>query len=151
MSNTFVHASERNLLRLEQSISGIEQEHAQRFSVQRAHFRAEKFIHQLRRIDLFARDFFLAIRSPSLNAAASCTALAEPMPRIFLSSLADVRVRPLSVLYFSKISPPTSTAFFTAHARPQQNRDQFTIRQGRRLRALIASRADDLPPAAREF
>src|SRR5437764_602264 len=61
---------------------------------------------------IFSREIFsFAIRSPSLNAAASCTALAGPMPRIFLSSLADVRVRPLSVLYFSKISPPTSTAF----------------------------------------
>ena len=55
MSDALIQTAQRDLLDSNQVIARIEQNDAQRFLVQHAHFGAEKLIDELRRIDFLLR------------------------------------------------------------------------------------------------
>ena len=62
MRDAFVHTPARDFLDSDQMITRIEQNHAQRFLVPRAHFRSHQFVNELRRIELLPGEAF--IRQP---------------------------------------------------------------------------------------
>ena len=58
MRDAFIQTAERNFLNTHEVITRIQQNHAERFLVQDAHFRTEQGADQLGRIDLFPRQRF---------------------------------------------------------------------------------------------
>src|SRR4029077_324999 len=56
--DAFVSATQRNLLDADEVIASIEQDHTQRFLTERAQFRPDQFIYDLRRIDFLFRPCF---------------------------------------------------------------------------------------------
>src|SRR4029078_968940 len=67
MSNALIHASHRHRLDAHQTVTRVEQNNAERLGSQHAHFTAQQFMNQFRRIEFLVKQWFLRETFPQIK------------------------------------------------------------------------------------
>src|SRR5258708_16248106 len=67
MSNALIHTSHRHRLDTHQTVTRVEQNNAERLSSQHAHFTAQQFMNQFRRIEFLLEQWFLRETFPQIK------------------------------------------------------------------------------------